>query len=57
MVAGALIDENRYTYRLNALAKDYLGELKAETDLKEAAKAHGVDPKGEMWKLPAEHVG
>ena len=57
MIAGALIDENRYTYRLNALAKDYLGELKAETDLKEAAKAHGVDPKGEMWKLPAEHVG
>jgi len=57
MIAGALIDENRYTYKLNALAKDYLGELKAETDLKEAAKAHGVDPKGEMWMLPAEHVG
>ena len=57
MIAGALIDENRYTYRLNALAKDYIGEIKAETDLVEAAKAHGVDPKGEMWKLPAEHVG
>lgn len=57
MVAGALIDENRYTYKLNALAKDYIGELKAETDLIEAAKAHGVDPKMEMWKLPAEHVG
>tara|TARA_E500000305_G_scaffold54407_1_gene43380 strand:- start:5417 stop:7288 length:1872 start_codon:yes stop_codon:yes gene_type:complete len=57
MIAGALIDENRYTYKLNALAKDYLGELKAETDLREAAKAHGVDPKGEMWMLPAEHVG
>ena len=57
MVAGALIDENRYTYKLNALARDYIGELKAETDLIEAAKAHGVDPKMEMWKLPAEHVG
>ena len=57
MIAGALIDENRYTYRLNSLAKDYLGELKAETDLNEAAKAHGVDPKMEMWMLPAEHVG
>tara|TARA_R100000742_G_C4278314_1_gene100975 strand:+ start:310 stop:2181 length:1872 start_codon:yes stop_codon:yes gene_type:complete len=57
MVAGALIDENRYTYKLNALAKDYLGELKAETDLREAAKDHGVDPKQEMWMLPAEHVG
>jgi len=57
MIAGALIDENRYTYKLNALARDYIGELKAETDLNEAAKAHGVDPKKEMWKLPAEHVG
>ena len=57
MIAGALIDENRYSYKLNALAKDYIGELKAETDLIEAAKAHGVDPKMEMWKLPAEHVG
>ena len=57
MVAGALIDENRYSYALNSLSKDYLGELKAETDLREAALQHGVDPKGEMWKLPAEHVG
>ena len=57
MIAGALIDENRYSYRLNTLAKDYLGEVKAETDLIEEDKAHGVDPKGEMWKLPAEHVG
>ena len=57
MIAGALIDENRYSYALNSLSKDYLGELKAETDLREAALQHGVDPKGEMWKLPAEHVG
>jgi len=57
MIAGALIDENRYTYKLNALAREYLGEIKAEGDLNEAAKAHGVDPKAEMWKLPAEHVG
>ena len=57
MIAGALIDENRYSYKLNSLAKDHVGELKAETDLIEAAKAHGVDPKQEMWKLPAEHVG
>mgnify|MGYP000002770992 FL=1 len=57
MVAGALIDENRFSFTLNSLSKDYLGELKAETDLREAALQHGVDPKGEMWKLPAEHVG
>jgi len=57
MIAAALIDENRLSYSLNALSYDYLGELKAETDLNEAARAHGVDPKAEMWKLPAEHVG
>ena len=57
MVAAALIDESRYSFALNNLAKEYIGEMKAETDLIEAAKDHGVDPKGEMWKLPAEHVG
>ena len=57
MIAGALLDENRYSYSLNALAKDYLGEIKAETDLNEAAKMFGVNPKGEMWKLPSESVG
>jgi DNA polymerase I-like protein with 3'-5' exonuclease and polymerase domains len=57
MVAAAIIDENRWSYSLNNLARDYLGEIKAETDLNEAAKDHGIDPKAEMWKLPAEHVG
>ena len=57
MIAAALIDENRYQYSLNSLSKDYLGELKAETDLKIAAEEHGIDAKSEMWKLPAEHVG
>ena len=57
MVAAAVIDENRRSYSLNNLSKEYLGEIKAETDLNEAAKDHGVDPKSEMWKLPAEHVG
>tara|TARA_R100001369_G_scaffold86627_1_gene121277 strand:+ start:47 stop:1918 length:1872 start_codon:yes stop_codon:yes gene_type:complete len=57
MIAAALIDENRYSFSLNNLSRDYLGELKAETDLKQAAADHGVDPKAEMWMLPAEHVG
>jgi DNA polymerase I-like protein with 3'-5' exonuclease and polymerase domains len=57
MIAAAIIDENRWSYSLNNLARDYLGEIKAETDLNEAAKDHGIDPKAEMWKLPAEHVG
>jgi DNA polymerase I-like protein with 3'-5' exonuclease and polymerase domains len=57
MIAAAIIDENRWSYSLNNVARDYLGEIKAETDLNEAAKDHGVDPKSEMWKLPSEHVG
>jgi DNA polymerase I-like protein with 3'-5' exonuclease and polymerase domains len=57
MIAAGIVDENRWSYSLNALAKDYLGELKSEQDLNEAAKNHGIDPKAEMWKLPAEHVG
>ena len=57
MIAAAIVDENRWSYSLNTLSKDYLGEIKAETDLIIAAKEHGVDPKGEMWKLPAEYVG
>ena len=57
MIAAALIDENRFSYSLNALSVDYLNQIKAETELREAAAAHGIDPKAEMWKLPAEHVG
>jgi DNA polymerase I-like protein with 3'-5' exonuclease and polymerase domains len=57
MIAAGIVDETRWSYSLNALAKDYLGELKSEQDLNEAAKDHGIDPKAEMWKLPAEHVG
>jgi len=57
MIAAGIIDETRWSYSLNNLSKDYLGELKSEQDLNEAAKDHGIDPKAEMWKLPAEHVG
>ena len=57
MIAGALIDENRFSYSLNALAKEYLGKLKAETELNERAAEWGVDAKAELWKLPAQYVG
>ena len=57
MIAAGIVNENRWSYSLNALAKDYLGEVKSEQDLNEAAKSHGIDPKAEMWMLPAEHVG
>ena len=57
MVAMALIDENRFSYTLNSIAGEYLGERKNEVKLREAADAFGVDPKNEMYKLPAQFVG
>ena len=56
MAAAPLLDENRFSYSLNALASTYLGERKKEADLKRAADQHGVNAKAEMWKLPAERV-
>ena len=57
LIAAPLVDENRFRFDLNSLAKDYLQESKSEAQLYEAAKMWGLDPKGELWKLPASHVG
>ena len=57
MLAAPLIDENRRYYSLNAVCYDYLGEMKSEAALREAAEEFGVDPKAEMYKLPAAYVG
>ena len=57
MVMLSLIDENRRWYSLNSASYDYLGEVKNEQSLKEAAEAAGVDAKSEMYKLPAMYVG
>ena len=57
MIAASLIDENRYTYNLNAIAYEFLKERKSETELNNAAKEWSLDPKAEMWKLPAMYVG
>ena len=57
MMTANLLDENRFSYSLNALGFDYLGQTKNEKDLVAAAREFGVDPKSEMWKLPAQFVG
>ena len=57
LIAAPLLDENRFSYALNALAKSYLASKKDENLLREAANEWGVDPKGEMWKLPPIYVG
>ena len=57
MIAASLVNENRYRYDLNSLGWEYCGRGKNETELNNAAKEWGVDPKSEMWKLPAMYVG
>jgi len=57
MLATALVDENRFSFALNSIGFDMLKEVKSEQGLKEAAADFGVNPKKEMWKLPAMYVG
>ena len=57
MIACSVLDENRFAYTLNALSWFYLGEGKNEKALNEAAKSRGLDPKADMWRLPASEVG
>jgi len=57
MIAASLVDENRFQYSLNALGWDYLGHGKSEVALVQAAKSRGLDPKADMWQLPAMEVG
>ena len=57
MVMASLIDENRLRYDLNSVSFEYTGERKSEAALYEAAKDWGIDPKAELYKLPAMHVG
>ena len=48
MIAAALIDENRFSYTLNSIVSQYLGEFKNEATLKKAAAELGLNPKSEM---------
>ena len=57
MIASALVDENQMRYDLNNCARRYTGKGKDEAALYTAAKEWGVDPKAEMYKLPALYVG
>ena len=57
MIMAPIINENKFSYALNAVGKDMLNEYKSENLLKQAAIEFGVDPKNEMYKLPAIFVG
>lgn len=56
-IAEPLIDENQFSFSLDAVLTRNGFEGKNESHLAKAAAMFGVDAKAEMWKLPARHVG
>ena len=57
MLVASLLDENRFSYSLNAVGFDFINKTKSEKGLVQAAVEFGLDPKAEMWKLPSCYVG
>jgi len=57
MITGALVDENRWSFGLDAMARDFVALRKNEKLLQAAAKEWGVDPKSGMYLLPPKYVG
>lgn len=57
-IAATLLDEEDLGgYSLDAIGRRYTGHGKDERLLRAAAENWGVDPKADMWKLPANLVG
>lgn len=57
MAMAYMLDEQRLAYNLDSLCQWQGLPGKDERLLRDAAKAFGYDPKGELWKLPAKYVG
>ena len=51
-----LLDEEKASYSLDSLSRQYLSRGKDESGLKEAASAYGVDAKSGLHSLPARYV-
>lgn len=56
-VAEPLLDELQFSYSLDNILRRHGLPLKDEALLREAAVQFGVDPKAELYKLPARYVG
>lgn len=57
MLMEPLLNEHARSYSLNATAKRRGLKVKAEGMLQKAARAMGLNPKEDLWKLPARYVG
>jgi DNA polymerase I-like protein with 3'-5' exonuclease and polymerase domains len=56
-VAEPLLDELQRSYSLAAILERYGLEPKDETLLRQAADQFKLDPKNDLWRLPARYVG
>lgn len=56
-IAEALIWEHHQSYSLDNIAKRRGFEGKDERLMTDAARSLGLDPKSDMWRLPARYVG
>jgi DNA polymerase I-like protein with 3'-5' exonuclease and polymerase domains len=57
MVLEFTLDENQLTYNLDDTCRRRGIKGKDEKLLRDAAEAHGCDPKSDLWRLPARYVG
>lgn len=57
MISEVLIDEHAPSYSLDNTCRRYGLPGKDEKGLRDAAAALGLDPKSEMWRMPARFVG
>lgn len=56
-IAEPIIDELQYSFSLDNIARKYKVPGKDESTLRAYASAYGIDPKKQMWMLPAHAVG
>ena len=56
--AEPLLDENRFSYDLNSIAKDRIGRQKNDDGMVDYVKSHfgKKDPKANIWRAPPEVV-
>ena len=57
LIAAPLVDENRFSYSLDSLSKDYLRERKQGSILEDFGKEHGFKAIENMHLVPVEYVG
>lgn len=56
-IADPLINELHHSYSLDSVASRWGMPGKDDDLLKRAARYYGLDPKSDMWRLPARYVG